>query len=804
MLSRKRKQRAILSCNDCRRRKLSCNRELPCSRCIQGGIAGRCSYTKETSIDEGNEIQIGARRRSHTSSNQSTVGPYDAELEESNQRLLPEYSASSTHANTDRVHEHTVRELEQRIATLEAALHASKHEPSETYRSGNLTSKNLTGNSMTICSGFFKGGSYQTYFYGPTNPMFVPAHFPDLRPFMKRIYVNSTLSRIRQDMSASEERSEAKQPAPTRVLAIPNLRSILPDRNTVDKIVKTYFDIFEATYRILHAPTFWGSYRAYWDPSHPSTASDFEMDAIILSILACTLCISTHDTTRHCISGSTFRAQAVVWIRACEAWLKQQSHKHRSLASVQVRFLRLLALSTNCLKSKQYYEEVQNLIVFMRSIGMHRDPRILGNRCSAFEGEMRRRLWATAMELELQASIDKGVPSVISDANYDCDPPRNIDDSDLLPATEHLPLSQPPSNYTSTSFLYHASKSLFLRRQLCTQLNSLHPHSPTIFSPNKSESELLKALSLLPKWEDNPQALQSSTLLDLLLRQWLMHFHKPEVLHLAGVTQNPLYHQRPSTRYAIIATLEAASSIITSHARLLDANTFALCCMRSDYLSAAFLVCHIAYHAYIAGDSMMTALVRSMFAQTMDIALRVVEERCLRPGRGNHKFWFLSAACSLAAMQWEEDPARREALEKSACERVCKVLYKILALRDEDWDGDGADGSIRFGAKGVCEMVLLGPVSTITTSSTATSAPLLQTYQPASQSPLPTSSFPIHTSPSITSPLTFDTAALAPFHSGSGGADEAWMLNDMWFMDDLGDGFIGYGDQSGGNGFGYV
>lgn len=30
---RKRKQRAILSCNDCRRRKLKCDREFPCNRC---------------------------------------------------------------------------------------------------------------------------------------------------------------------------------------------------------------------------------------------------------------------------------------------------------------------------------------------------------------------------------------------------------------------------------------------------------------------------------------------------------------------------------------------------------------------------------------------------------------------------------------------------------------------------------------------------------------------------------------------------------------------------------------------------
>jgi len=39
-----RRQRAILSCNDCRRRKLRCDRLDPCNRCIKGGIADSCAY----------------------------------------------------------------------------------------------------------------------------------------------------------------------------------------------------------------------------------------------------------------------------------------------------------------------------------------------------------------------------------------------------------------------------------------------------------------------------------------------------------------------------------------------------------------------------------------------------------------------------------------------------------------------------------------------------------------------------------------------------------------------------------------
>lgn len=221
---------------------------------------------------------------------------------------------------------------------------------------------------------------------------------------MRNIYTGSTLQRLRQDEKAHAERTRAKQVA-NNALHISDLRSLLPSREICDKVLKTYFDTFETTYRILHAPTFWASYASYWDEGSQSNS---DMDAIVIAVLACTLCTSTHETPRYNTTGSSTRSQAIVWLKACDAWLRRQSNKHRTLSSLQVRILKLLALSTTCMKSKEYYQKVQSHMAFMVSSGMHRDPRILANRCGVFEAEMRRRLWATSMELEMQASIDRG------------------------------------------------------------------------------------------------------------------------------------------------------------------------------------------------------------------------------------------------------------------------------------------------------------------------------------------------------------------------------------------------------------
>jgi hypothetical protein len=210
---------------------------------------------------------------------------------------------------------------------------------------------------------------------------------------MKSVYHNSTAQRLVQDMMSVGKTSSADKPS-YNVLSVSNLRNLLPDRPTTDRLVQKYFSSFETTYRILHIPTFQEIYERYWDIERPDIT---DMDAVLLSILACTICISTNESPQYSRNGSTLHTQAVLWIKACEAWLRRQSSKHGTLASLQVRCLRLLALSATLHKAKDYYHEVQAHMGIMISCGMHRDPVYFGDRCSTFEGEMRRRLWATSV-----------------------------------------------------------------------------------------------------------------------------------------------------------------------------------------------------------------------------------------------------------------------------------------------------------------------------------------------------------------------------------------------------------------------
>jgi hypothetical protein len=64
----------------------------------------------------------------------------------------------------------------------------------------------------------------------------------------------------------------------------------------------------------------------------------------------------------------------------------------------------------------------------------------------------------------------------------------------------------------------------------------------------------------------------------------------------------------------------------------------------------------------------------------MTKALRLQEERAMRPGRGSHKHWYLSAAYSLVSIQL--DPPRVDVFKREAVDRVARLLYKILSLQD--------------------------------------------------------------------------------------------------------------------------
>lgn len=96
------------------------------------------------------------------------------------------------------------------------------------------------------------------------------------------------------------------------------------------------------------------------------------------------------------------------------------------------------------------------LVQLALSQGYHRDPGNFSN-LSVFAGEMRRRVWAAIVQLDLRLSSQMGLPRLLKSQQSDTLEPRNLLDSDFDEESVELPPSRPESEVTPV--LYGLAKA---------------------------------------------------------------------------------------------------------------------------------------------------------------------------------------------------------------------------------------------------------------------------------------------------------------------------------------------------------
>jgi hypothetical protein len=84
-------------------------------------------------------------------------------------------------------------------------------------------------------------------------------------------------------------------------------------------------------------------------------------------------------------------------------------------------------------------------------MGYHRDPSHYPM-LSAFDGEMRRRLWALLVQLDTLISFQVGVPRTIQPWQYDTELPSNLLDTDFDASYTQLPPERPKNERTDCSY----------------------------------------------------------------------------------------------------------------------------------------------------------------------------------------------------------------------------------------------------------------------------------------------------------------------------------------------------------------
>lgn len=558
-----------------------------------------------------------------------------------------------------------------------------------------------------------------------------PGQFTELQAFTREAVLSSgNMGHVRDDFKAFRTRRKAmmKEKNARRRGYDEEIYLEMPDKATLDAKVALYFQTCETTYRILHEPSFWREYQAFWErPSNDESYTPFA--ALLLYISAVTKCLQPNDGNIFIGDSSIDRDTALDYIETCDTWLQRQSRKQTTLIFFQLQCFSLLAKRVNSLKMKQDWTSSGDLIRLAIAAGLHRNPSLLSRgRITEFEKEMRRRVWLTIVELELQCSIDCGLPSSACGLYFDVQPPSNLPDEAFAADTTQIPAGRPIEHFTSTSYLNVSLQSMPLRLHLLQLLNN--PTTDLQYSDVMHYDAKLNALILaIPLWSD-PRAEIPFALLKMQILQFLLILHRP-------YAEFAVVNKRFS--FSFTACIDAASIILSLHEQLLAKNILVLNHMRNDILRAGVTLSQTTYHncfqvspttgrtttnhkdyihpidvgaasrqqtlqpapelkiPHLPTDNLLAATLCTTAVNLLEKVRQLFEHEVMRLGTGYMEYFLLCAAqgimpsinqdrgTSIASItNATADDVRSRG--RKALERVTSLCFRVLALQKEPAD----------------------------------------------------------------------------------------------------------------------
>ncbi|CZR54978.1 uncharacterized protein PAC_04863 [Phialocephala subalpina] len=539
----RKRRRPALSCNECRRRKVKCDQKDPCTQCVKSKNAV-CKYDPDATpkAREANSTTISRHNTSkllprHNIDNPMPAGSTSLGIPATGPTLSnPRYPTANSFLEA-------VSRVNNLRSTQESENENTREPPHREESVQELKNRVRQLETMVSCMINPEQGSPAQDSNGPTNVFpklrgsprkarfFTMAHWMNIKGEFDQIHTWKKSTRDSQSSELNDSLRKCKQLArsiksqrPTQTHPLPDFKSEIPARETTDLLVQLYFRSFESTYRVLHRPSFLKEYEQYWnDPTAASTT--FTIKLLLV------LCIGTIFTSDDI--NNSMRTLGMQWINTTQTYLNNPFEKSRlNLSSVEIQILLILARQTHSIGGDLLWISVGSLIRTAMSIGIHRDSSNFP-KLPPFQGELRRRLWATILELAIQASLDCGMPPMISIEDYDCEPPSNYNDADFSEASESLPQAKPDFVSTETSIQRTLLKSLGTRTKIFKQINDFRSPAPGYEKILALSTELTSQLS-------SHSALYSSSssssptfstcqknLLDLLTRRFLLALHLP-------------------------------------------------------------------------------------------------------------------------------------------------------------------------------------------------------------------------------------------------------------------------------------
>ncbi|EKG12486.1 hypothetical protein MPH_10356 [Macrophomina phaseolina MS6] len=489
------------SCLQCQQRKIKCDRKLPCNRCVRGRRTGACFYAVSSTSPSVAQDRVAAEDRSNHDANASgPAGTGDGDG-----------AGNAVHLRTARATSVDVASLERRVKELEERLKDLSNSHNAKPAAG------IMSRPYAFRKGRVFGQSHWMHFVDP---------FPGIVRLDKArrqdADIRITLERCEKLHKQAQTRNAACESYEQR----PSLRELVPSEGLARELLDAYLRTIGSVFRILHVPSFMVQYGRFWED--PQSSNEVFISQLLLT-LAVGTCFSPQERL------PSLHRSAIKWIRSVQNWLMSSVWESRiTIPCVQVYCLLLLARQTCSLGATQLWTSASFLLQTSMQLGLHRSPTLMPG-VSAFEAEMRRRLWANVAELVVQTSVDAGAAPMLSERDFDCEPPSNIDDEQLHEDDITPPTPRPLDHFTDTTMQILLHRSLPARLAIATHLNHFESDS-SYHTTLRLHAELTQCIPSYPHsstfvLQSEAPSIFQTRLLSLMTHRFLILLHQPFALY---------------------------------------------------------------------------------------------------------------------------------------------------------------------------------------------------------------------------------------------------------------------------------
>jgi hypothetical protein len=305
----------------------------------------------------------------------------------------------------------------------------------------------------------------------------------------------------------------------------------LPGRAVVDRLVSRYFNSNHPAMNLIHKPTFQKEYRDFWDDPYSKPVTWVGLLFAIMSLAM----FFAHRAGDESIEPSKAAPMDLVhsYRTLCAQALVLGSYTKPGQYTIETLVLYFEGEFTMTGDAQARGWLLHGLTVRLAlRMGLHRDASNHPN-ISAFQGEMRRRVWHLISQVDLLLSFHVGLPSMVSGLPTDTKPPLNLFDEDFDLQSTVLPPSRPETELTPMTYTICKARIATVFGQIADQANTLTgPTHPEVMAVDKSLLEAYESIPPVLMARSLDEAITDSPELIMQRFNIMLLFHKSRcVLH---------------------------------------------------------------------------------------------------------------------------------------------------------------------------------------------------------------------------------------------------------------------------------